>query len=71
MEFAKWVFFKSSKHTLPALGLGIFEKFFSESDPNHPIFLRLCDELRDDLELLLGDDGVLVSKIPDCLKQLI
>ncbi len=59
LEFAKWLCYKSSKHTLPALGLGIFEKFFSENDPNHKIFLRMCDELRDELELLLGDDGVL------------
>ena len=34
--------------------------FFSESDPNHAIFLGMCDQLRDELELLLGDDGVLV-----------
>lgn len=60
VEFAKWTLFKSSKHTLPALGLGIFEKFFSDKDPQHAVFLARCDQLRDEIDQLLGENGVLV-----------
>jgi len=60
VEFAKWCFYKSSKHTLPAIGLGIFEKFFNEKDPMHAVFLKKCDDLRNELDTMLGTDGVLV-----------
>ena len=50
-----------SNHTFPAIGLGIVEKFQalvprSMSEP----FLRMAEELRDELNSLLGDNGVLL-----------
>nr|XP_002734462.1 PREDICTED: fatty-acid amide hydrolase 2-A-like [Saccoglossus kowalevskii] len=60
-ELLKWVF-QLSNHTLPAIGLGIVEKF-DEMMMSKDLQERLCkasDKLRRDFEELLGSDGVLL-----------
>lgn len=60
IELLKWCCFKASDHTLPAILLGLMDKFVTPNDPRHPIFLRKCEDLQNELEELLGDDGVLL-----------
>ena len=46
------------RHTLPAIGLGILE-ILPTPDPDYVKSMReMCDELRDELTTLLGDNGV-------------
>ncbi len=59
-ELLKWVCFKSSDHTLPAIGLAIMEKFTGPDHPDHPKMLRLCDDIKTEMELLLGENNTLV-----------
>ena len=49
-----------SVHTLPALFLALAEKFVFKNSEMHRNFIKLGDTLRDELETLLGDDGVLI-----------
>lgn len=60
VELAKWTFFKSSNHTLPGIGLGISEKFLKANSSSRTIFLKKCEDLKQELENLLGSDGILV-----------
>ena len=50
-----------SSHTLPAIGLGIVEKL-EMLIPKSVVesYLKTAEELRDELEALLGEDGVLI-----------
>ncbi|XP_042243398.1 fatty-acid amide hydrolase 2-like [Homarus americanus] len=60
-ESVKWCF-RLSKHTLPGLLLGVFEKFnnYSKRLENFPKLLTMCADLRSELKELLGEDGVLL-----------
>ena len=60
LELAKWFCFKSTNHTFPAIGLALLDKAITPNDPDHQKFLALCDDLRRELDDLLGDDGVLI-----------
>lgn len=60
IELFKWFCMKQTAHTFPAIGLALFEKFVSDSDPMHQKFLDMADELAQELDLLLGDDGILL-----------
>ena len=59
IQFVKWCFGFSS-HTLPALGLGMLEKFVRTDTEMHMNFIKMGERLREELNLLLGDDGVLI-----------
>ncbi|XP_076060373.1 fatty-acid amide hydrolase 2 isoform X2 [Oratosquilla oratoria] len=60
-EVMKWSL-RLSKHTMPALLLGIFEKFFtySKTTEEYPKLLTMCSDLKSELKELLGEDGVLL-----------
>lgn len=50
-----------SSHTIPAIGLGILEKFESLTPKSvSESFIQMGEELRQELESILGDDGVLL-----------
>ena len=58
IELLAWLL-QMPRHTLPAIGLGLLEK----AAPNERVvryMRRKCDELRQDITELLGDDGVLL-----------
>jgi len=58
-ELAKWCFGLSA-HTLPALGLALLEKFTNREASFHKASLRRAGSLREELNSLLGEDGVLL-----------
>ena len=58
-EMIKW-FLGLSVHTLPALLLAIGERFVFTDSEFHNNYVNLGLKLRDELEELLGDDGVLI-----------
>ncbi|XP_032781058.1 fatty-acid amide hydrolase 2 [Daphnia magna] len=50
-----------SDYTLPGLAMGFLEKFsLSSTHPTSVKMMAMCDELRRELQELLGDDGVLL-----------
>ena len=50
-----------SNHTLPAIGLGMLEKFESLTPKRvSESFIQMAEELRLELEGILGEDGVLI-----------
>ena len=60
-----WELMKScvglSNHTIPAIGLGMLEKFESLTPKSvSESFIQMAEELRQELESILGDDGVLL-----------
>ena len=55
----KW-FLGLSVHTLPALLLAIGERLVFTNSEFHKNYVKLGIKLRDELEELLGDDGVLI-----------
>uniref|UniRef100_A0A1I8J221 Fe2OG dioxygenase domain-containing protein n=1 Tax=Macrostomum lignano TaxID=282301 RepID=A0A1I8J221_9PLAT len=57
LELIKWCLLRSH-HTLPAIGLGLFEQFGSENLDRR--LAAICDQLKAEMEELLGDDGVLL-----------
>eukprot|EP00095_Tigriopus_kingsejongensis_P007418 maker-scaffold955_size76929-snap-gene-0.14 protein:Tk07418 transcript:maker-scaffold955_size76929-snap-gene-0.14-mRNA-1 annotation:"hypothetical protein BRAFLDRAFT_254371" len=59
-ELLKWMCFKSSVHTLPALALAITDKFVGPEASDHATFLNKYRELKQELQALLGDDGILL-----------
>ncbi len=60
LELLKWFCFKSTNHTLPAIGLALLENFVNREQPDHQRFLQLAVDLRKALDRLLGEDGVLI-----------
>ena len=58
-ELVKWCL-SYSCHTLPALGLGLLEKGLSSAPDDHAHYLELGERLRNRLNSLLGEDGVLI-----------
>jgi len=61
LELAKWACFKSSNHTLPGIGLGISEKILKASSAaSGQYFQEKCEELKKELDDLLGENGILV-----------
>ena len=54
-ELLKWPI-RQTPHTLPAIGLALFEKLM-DSDPN---FVRMADQLSEELDHVLGENGVLL-----------
>ncbi|KAK7077967.1 Fatty-acid amide hydrolase 2 [Halocaridina rubra] len=61
LELLKWMF-RLSKHTLPGLLLGIFEKLnnYNKSTDNFPKLLTMCADLKSEIKELLSEDGVLL-----------
>jgi len=59
VELIKWIF-NLSHHTLPALGLGVMEKFVSTTSKEHHEYLELGHKLKARLDDILGDNGVLI-----------
>lgn len=59
VELVKWLL-NLSKHTLPALFLGILEKWVSTTSKEHLEYLELGVQLKARLESVLGDNGVLI-----------
>lgn len=60
-----WELMKScvglSSHTIPAIGLGILEKFESMTPKSvSESFIQMGEDLRQELESILGEDGVLL-----------
>ena len=60
-----WELLKScvrlSNHTIPAIGLGMLEKFESLAPKSvSESFIQMGEELRQELESVLGEDGVLL-----------
>nr|CAH0104196.1 unnamed protein product [Daphnia galeata] len=50
-----------SNYTLPGILMGLFEKFsLPSTHPTAVKMLAMCDELRRDIQELLGDDGILL-----------
>ncbi|CAN0141937.1 unnamed protein product [Lampetra fluviatilis] len=58
-ELLKWPL-GLSRHTLPAIGLGLMESLANLNPKAAAGFVRLGGELRAELSALLGDDGVLL-----------
>ncbi|EDO30796.1 predicted protein [Nematostella vectensis] len=59
-EFLKAIFGLSS-HTLPAIGLGMLEKFESlVPQGTTQAYLQMAQELRQELQRILGENGVLI-----------
>ena len=59
VHFVRWCF-GLSPHTLPALGLAALEKFVRTDTEMHIKFIKMGERLQEDLNNLLGDDGVLI-----------
>ena len=59
LELVKWTV-NLSKHTLPALGLGLLEKGVSTASKEHHHYLQLADQLKRRLNQILGANGVLI-----------
>ena len=59
LEFIKWCF-GISVHTLPALGLAMAQKFVMTDTDMHRRFVKMGERLREELNMLLGDNGVLI-----------
>lgn len=60
IELLKWCAFKMSDHTFPAICLALLEKFVQKDDPLSKKFLQKFKRLKNKLDTLLGDDGVLI-----------
>ena len=58
-EMIKWALGRSV-HTLPAILLSIGERFVFTESQFHKNYVKLGLQLRDELEELLGQDGVLI-----------
>ena len=56
VELLLWIF-RCPRHTLPAIGLGLLEKM-EEPRASQALMRKMCDELREDIREMLGDDGV-------------
>ena len=54
-ELLKWPI-RQTNHTLPAIGLALFEKMFAPDQK----FIRMADQLSEELDHVLGDNGVLL-----------
>lgn len=59
-EFLKWMCFKNSDHTLPAIGLAMLDPFVGPHRSDHQLFLQRYDSLKSELTALLGDNGILL-----------
>lgn len=59
IHLIRWCF-GLSPHTLPALGLAALEKFVKTDTEMHFEFMKMGERLREDLNNLLGNDGVLI-----------
>ncbi|ELU03267.1 hypothetical protein CAPTEDRAFT_136397 [Capitella teleta] len=57
-ELYYWLTLRA-RHTLPAIGLGILEKF-RDKEENEKRFRDMCDQLRDQLSEILGSEGVFI-----------
>ncbi len=62
LELALWIA-QRPRHTLPAIGLGMVEKF-PMPDSDVVKMRSMCDQLKEEFRLLLGDDGVFLY--PTC-----
>lgn len=58
-ELLKWLVGRS-KHTLPAIGLGIGEKLDVLLQGSNAKFLLCLEKLKNEVKEILGDDGVLL-----------
>lgn len=58
MELLRWLCC-CARHTLPAIGLGIFEKFTPPPETQQQL-RKMTSALRVEMETLLGEDGVFI-----------
>ena len=54
-ELLKWPI-RQTNHTLPAIGLAMFDKMIAADQK----FIRMADQLSEELDHVLGNDGVLL-----------
>ncbi|KAM3912374.1 fatty-acid amide hydrolase 2 [Leptodactylus fuscus] len=59
LELLKWMF-GLSKHTLPAIGLALTEKFANLNPEGNAKMIQKAKNLKDEINSLLGDDGILL-----------
>jgi len=59
-ELLKWICYKQSDHTLPAIGLALFENTVNTESSFHKKFIKMCNTLNSKLEEILGNNGVLL-----------
>lgn len=59
LELVKWMF-GLSKHTLPAIGLAITEKFANINPKGSAKMIQKAKSLKEEMNSLLGDDGILL-----------
>jgi len=59
LELLKWGL-GQSRHSLPTLWLAVLEKFVDTETEEHTQFMKMAEDMRLELQLLLGQDGVLV-----------
>ncbi|XP_074644786.1 fatty-acid amide hydrolase 2-A-like isoform X2 [Tubulanus polymorphus] len=59
LELLKWTI-GCSKHTFPAIGLGIMERFSGNDQEFNEKMIEMCDELKEKFQKLLSDDGILL-----------
>lgn len=52
-ELVKWLAFQNSEFTLPSIGLALLEKFVTPEHPDHQKFLNMCDDLSNELEVMI------------------
>ncbi|KAM4663039.1 fatty-acid amide hydrolase 2 [Discoglossus pictus] len=58
-ELLKWMF-GFSKHTLPAIGLALTEKFANLNPEGNARMVKKAQNLRKEISSLLGEDGILI-----------
>ena len=58
-ELARW-FARGSRHTLPAIGLGILESIGDLLPGQEKKYLQMAHEFRHELDDALGDDGIIL-----------
>ncbi|KAM4021272.1 fatty-acid amide hydrolase 2 [Anomaloglossus baeobatrachus] len=58
-ELLKWMF-GLSKHTLPAIGLALTEKFANLNPKGSAKMIQKAKSLKEEISSLLGDDGILL-----------
>ncbi|KAG9478075.1 hypothetical protein GDO78_013201 [Eleutherodactylus coqui] len=59
VELLKWMF-GLSKHTLPAIGLALTEKFANLNPKGNAKMIQTAKNLKEEINTLLGDDGILL-----------
>jgi len=59
LELLKWGL-GQSRHSLPTLWLAVLEKFVDTETEEHTKFMKMAEDMRLELQILLGQDGVLV-----------